>query len=148
MCHGDRYKYTINRWDEGWVLFNNLEGLLDFLRDLSNTMFYKEKYIDVLVFPQRLLIVFLFNRDLKEDWIMHLDQYVTEGIIPERKKDSEALIDKYRVDVSCYPKCTKERRSKCGCVEAYQYHDFNIKTFRDCPHYSLGRCTNKGWGGL
>ena len=65
-----------------------------------------------------------------------------------RIEKQNRLIDKDGVDVSCYPKCTKERRSKCGCVEAYQYYNPDIKTFRDCPYYSLGRCTNEGWGGL
>jgi len=80
-------KYNVNRWDEGYILFNDLEGLLEFLRDFQNTMFYTEKYVELLVFPQRLLITFLFNRDLKEDWIMFLDLFLKEDL--KIKSDSK-----------------------------------------------------------
>lgn len=68
-------KYNINRLEEGWILFNDLNGLIKFLIDFQDTMFYKEKYIDLIAFPQRLLVIFLFNRDLKEDWLLFLNSF-------------------------------------------------------------------------
>ena len=58
------------------IYFDNFEDFIKFLNDFSETKYFEKGLVEVIAFAKRRLVIFLFNGDLKEDWLFFMHDFL------------------------------------------------------------------------
>jgi len=59
-----------------YIYFDNFENFLEFLDDFRETKYFQKDLVEIVAFPKRRLVIFLFNGDLKEDWLFFMHDFL------------------------------------------------------------------------